>query len=116
MSLSRDDRFSLYDLRVEVVATDRPMVCSHRAGDAFEVHGENLVLGPSGSFSLYALAALLPLLPAKQRPSDANDWMTTDAEVACPDPNCSTRFKITRLGKRRFNHADTTAVPPSGKK
>ena len=29
---------------------------------------------------------VLPLLPAKQRPTDPNDWMTTDAEVACPDP------------------------------
>ena len=66
---ARDDTFQLYDLRVEVVATDRPMVCSHRAGDAFEVHGENLVMPAGGTFSLYALAALLPLLPAKQRPT-----------------------------------------------
>ena len=28
-----DDRFTLYDLRVEVIATARPMVCNHRAGD-----------------------------------------------------------------------------------
>ncbi len=27
-------------------------------------------------------AAVLPLLAAKQRPTHANDWMTTDAEVA----------------------------------
>jgi uncharacterized repeat protein (TIGR04076 family) len=53
----------------------------------------------------------LPLLPAKQRPTHKNDWMTTDAEVACPDPNCSSRFRITRLGLRRFSHAQTTAVP-----
>jgi hypothetical protein len=36
--------------------------------------------------------------------------MTTDAEVACPDPNCSSRFRITRLGLRRFSHAQTTAA------
>ena len=29
---------------------------------------------------------LLPLLPAKQRDTHPNDWMTTDMEVACPDP------------------------------
>jgi uncharacterized repeat protein (TIGR04076 family) len=58
-----------------------------------------------------ALAALLPLLPAKQRPTDPNDWMSTDAEVACPDPNCPSRFRITRLGKRVFRHAEVTAVP-----
>jgi hypothetical protein len=37
--------------------------------------------------------------------------MTSDAEVACPDPNCPTRFRITRTGTRRFSHAETTAVP-----
>ena len=58
-----------------------------------------------------SVAALLPLLPAKQRMTDPNDWMSTDAEVACPDPNCPSRFRITRIGKRRFSHADTTAVP-----
>ena len=69
----------------------------------------------SHGFSIYSLAALLPLLPAKQRPTHPNDWMTTDAEVACPDPNCSSRFLITRMGLRRFSHAATTAVPLGGK-
>ena len=54
---------------------------------------------------------MLPLLAAKQRATHANDWMTTDTEIACPDPHCSTRLRITRLGKRRFSHAQTTAVP-----
>jgi uncharacterized repeat protein (TIGR04076 family) len=107
-----DDGFELYDLRVEVVAPPGARIyCNARAGDFFEVHGEMLHLPPGQGFSLYSLAALLPLLPAKQRVSDPNDWMSTDAEVACPDPNCPTRFRITRTGKRRFRHADTTAVP-----
>jgi uncharacterized repeat protein (TIGR04076 family) len=63
------------------------------------------------TFPIYPLAALLPLLPAKQRPTQPADWMTTDAEVACPDPHCGARFKITRIGRRRFRHADVTAVP-----
>ena len=106
-----DDAFDLYDLRVEVVATERPMVCGHRAGDSFEVRGENLTLPAGQPFSIYALAALLPLLPAKQRPTHAHDWMTTDAEIACPDPNCGARFRITRLGTRTFRHSEVTAVP-----
>jgi uncharacterized repeat protein (TIGR04076 family) len=107
----RDDSFELYDLRVEVIATDRPMVCSHVAGQSFEVRGENLTLPPGQAFSIYALAALLPLLPAKQRVTHANDWMTTDTDIACPDPNCGARFRITRAGTRRFRHGDVTAVP-----
>ena len=104
-----NDTFTLYDLRVEVIATDRPMVCNHRAGDWFELSGENLSFGQS--FPLYPLAALLPILPAKQRLTDAADWMTTDTDIACPDPHCGGRFRITRIGRRTFRHADVSAVP-----
>jgi len=110
-TIDRDDSFELYDLRVEVVATERPMVCSHRAGEWFAVHGENLVFAGTERFSLYALAALLPLLPAKQRVTDAHDWMTTDTDIACPDPHCGARFRITRTARRAFRHRDVTVVP-----
>ena len=107
------DRFILHDLRVEVVATGRPMVCDHREGEYFLVIGEKIVFPEGGrrSFPMYPLAALLPLLPAKQRPTADSDWMTTDAEVACPDPHCGARFRITRVATRSFRHSETTAVP-----
>ena len=105
------DEFTLYDLRVEVVAGDRPMVCDHAEGDYFELSGENLTLPAGQSFPIYPLAALLPLLPAKQRATEDNDWMTTDMEVACPDPHCGGRFRITRTGTRTFRHSDVTVVP-----
>jgi uncharacterized repeat protein (TIGR04076 family) len=112
MTSSADDSFELYDLRVEVVAPPGAAIhCGARPGDYFELKGEMLHLPPGQGFSIYSLAALLPLLPAKQRPTDPNDWMSTDAEVACPDPNCPTRFRIARTGKRRFSHGQTTAVP-----
>jgi len=106
-----EDSFELFDLRVEVIAGEKPMVCSHRVGHAFDVQGENLVFAETSAFSMYALAALLPLLPAKQRDTHAHDWMTTDADIACPDPNCGGRFRITRTGRRRFRHQDVTVVP-----
>ena len=105
-----DDSFVLYDLKVEVVAGDKPMVCNHKVGDHFLLSGENLTLPPGQSFPIYPLAALLPLLPAKQRETHPNDWMTTDPEIACPDPHCGARFRITRTGTRRFRHAEVTAV------
>lgn len=108
---SPDDTFSLFDLRVEVIATDRPMVCNHPAGDWFELVGENLHFPPGQGFPLYPLAALLPLLPAKQRPTHPHDWMTTDAEIACPDPHCGGRFRITRTGTTTFRHGEVTRVP-----
>jgi uncharacterized repeat protein (TIGR04076 family) len=106
------ETFELYDLRVEVVGpSDQPIYCSAKLGDYFELQGEMLYLPPGQGFSIYSLAALLPLLPAKQRASDANDWMTSDAEVACPDPNCPTRFRITRQGRREFRRSNVTATP-----
>jgi uncharacterized repeat protein (TIGR04076 family) len=107
-----DDTFELYDLRVEVVAPEGARIlCGAKPGDFFELRGEMLHLPPAQGFSIYSLAALLPLLPAKQRSTDPNDWMSTDAEVACPDPNCPSRFRISRIAKRVFHHADVTAVP-----
>lgn len=106
-----DDSFELYDLKVEVVAGERPMVCGHRAGDYFLVQGENLIFPQTRSFSMYALSALLPLLPAKQRLLHQNDWMLSDCDIACPDPNCGARFRITRMGKRTLSHAACTAEP-----
>jgi uncharacterized repeat protein (TIGR04076 family) len=104
--------FELYDLRIEVVGPpDKTIYCGAKLGDFFELHGEMLKFPPGQGFSIYSLAALLPLLPAKQRVTDPNDWMTSDAEVACPDPNCPTRFRITRTGRRYFKRSDTTAVP-----
>lgn len=110
-----DDGFDLWDLRVEVVAPEGARLwCGARVGDHFELRGEMLHLPPGQGFSIYSLASVLPLLAAKQRASDPNDWMESDAEVACPDPHCPSRLRITRTGRRRFSHAETTAVPLGG--
>lgn len=107
-----DDMFELYDLRVEVVFPEGgPVYCGAKPGDYFELKGEMLHLPAGQGISIYSLASVLPLLAAKQRPTHPHDWMTTDADIACPDPNCSTRLRIKRTGLRRFSHAETTAVP-----
>lgn len=112
-----DDSFELYDLRVEVVVPagdGRRVLCGAQPGDHFTLQGEMLTLPPGQGFSIYSLGAVLPLLAAKQRITAANDWMSTDAEVACADPNCPTRMRIVRTGKRRFSHAATSALPLPG--
>jgi uncharacterized repeat protein (TIGR04076 family) len=112
MADQADDSFELYDLRVEAVIPDGAKIyCGAKPGDYFELRGEMLHLPPGQGISIYSLASVLPLLAAKQRPTHRNDWMTTDAEIACPDPNCGSRLRIRRLGLRRFSHAETTAVP-----
>lgn len=107
-----EDGFDLWDLRVEVVAPPGAKLwCGAVPGDHFELKGEMLHLPPGQGMSIYSIAAVLPLLAAKQRMTHPADWISTDAEVACPDPNCPSRLRITRTAKRRFRHAETTAVP-----
>lgn len=98
--MSNQEDFWLYDLEVETVLGGRTPVCRH-------IEGENLVFLEHQKISMYALAAILPLLPAKQRETTPHDCMTTNAEITCPDPHCGGRFRIKRLSKRGFFHAET---------
>ncbi|KAI0726234.1 hypothetical protein C8Q72DRAFT_747759, partial [Fomitopsis betulina] len=112
-----DHTFQLYDLRVEVVCpAGKRILCGAKSGDHFTLEGELLKLPLGQGFSLARLVehfhcAVLPLLAAKQRVASPYDWMATDAEVACPDPNCPSRLRIVRTGLRTFRHEDTTVVP-----
>jgi len=109
-----NDEYELYDLKIEVVASDdgKPMICPHKVGNYFTLTNDDEIGFPPGqTFPLYPLAALLPLLPAKQRELNKNDWMATDAILACPDPHCGGRFLITRGEKHIYRHSEMTAVP-----
>ncbi|OHW98378.1 4fe-4s iron-sulfur binding protein [Colletotrichum incanum] len=127
-----EDAFELYDLRVEVVCPPgQRIMCGAKEGDYFTLKGEMLYLPPDQGISIYSLcesriicsfrnksliiwiASVLPLLPAKQRVTSKNDWMSTDALIACPDPCCPSQLKIIRVGIRTFRHSETTAVPLS---
>ena len=60
-----DDAFTLYDLRVEVVAPPgAKLYCGAEVGDHFELRGEMLHLPPGQGISIYSLASVLPLLAA----------------------------------------------------
>ncbi len=114
--MSEDESFELFDLRVEaVIPPGGKIYCGARAGDYFELKGEMLTLPPDQGFSIYSIAAVLPFLAAKQRPTHRNDWMTSDAEIACPDPHCQSRLRITRTRLRTFQHSETTATPLAAK-
>ena len=114
MKKLKSDEFELYDLKVEVVAGEKTMVCNHKPGDYLKLKGENLSLPPGQTFTIYSLAELIPILPAKQRITSPADWMTTDTDIACSDPNCGAIFRITITGKRVFKHGDVTLVPLKG--
>jgi uncharacterized repeat protein (TIGR04076 family) len=106
---SDDDTFELYDLRVRIESISGRCTCAHAVGDSFELRGGKLQLPPGQSFCVYALQATLPLLPAKQRPTHPNDWMSTDARVVCPDPACGVVMLIERTRRRVLHHADVSS-------
>jgi uncharacterized repeat protein (TIGR04076 family) len=103
------DRFALHDLRVTVVAIEGRPVCGLAVGDYFEVTESSRVRIPEGKhFCLYALSAVLPLLPAKQRALDPADWLARDSLVACPDPDERLIMRIERIGRRELRTGDLT--------
>ena len=102
-------RFRLADLRVTVVAIEGRSVCGLQVGDWFEVTESSRVrIPPDRHFCLYALAAVLPLLPAKMRALDPDDWMSRDNLVACPDPDERVVMRIERIGERDLRTDDLT--------
>lgn len=107
--MSEADRFELYDLRVTVDAIHGRSVCGLQVGDYFEVTESSRVRIPAGRhFCLYALQAVLPLLPPKQRVLDPNDWLERDTLVACPDPDERLIMRIERIRRRTLATDDLT--------
>src|SRR3989442_13045554 len=90
----------LYDIRVAVERIEGRSVCGFEVGDWFEVTESSRVRIPEGRhFCLYALQAVLPLIPAKQRRLAAEDWLERDSLVACPDPDERGGMRIERIGE-----------------
>jgi len=99
----------LFDLRVTVDRIAGRSVCGMRVGDYFElVNSAELKIPPGRHFCVYALQAVLPLLPAKQRQLPAGDWLERDTLVCCPDPEEGLVMRIDRIGVCRLNSADLT--------
>jgi len=99
----------LYDVRVTVERIEGRSVCGLEVGDWFEVTESSRVRIPEGRhFCLYALAAVLPLIPAKQRQLAAEDWLEQDNLVCCPDPDERVVMRIERIGERTLTTEDLT--------
>lgn len=104
-----DGHFQLSNLRVTVVAIEGRSVCGLEVGDYFEVTESSRVRIPEGKhFCLYALAAVIPLLPAKMRALDENDWLAQDSLVVCPDPDERLVMRISRTETVSLRAEDLT--------
>ncbi len=94
----------LFDLRVTVESIEGRSVCGLSVGDYFELTNSSELHIPDGKhFCVYALAALLPLLPAKQRQLPESDWLERDSRACCPDPEERVVMRITRTRTRSLD-------------
>lgn len=101
--------FALYDLRVTVERIEGRSVCGLEVGDYFELTESSRLRIPEGRhFCLYALQAVIPLLTAKQRRLDPDDWMELDTLIACPDPEERLIMRVERIGSRQLRTDDLT--------
>jgi uncharacterized repeat protein (TIGR04076 family) len=105
----RPPQTTLYDLRVVVERIEGRSVCGMRVGDWFELtESSHLRTCPGRFFCVYALAAVLPLLAAKQRELSPGDWLESDSLVACPDPDERLIMRIERSGRSEVVLNDVT--------
>jgi uncharacterized repeat protein (TIGR04076 family) len=99
----------VYDLRVTVERIEGRSVCGLAVGDYFELTESSRLRIPEGRhFCLYALSAVLPMLPAKQRKLPDEDWLERDTLVCCPDPEERLVMRIERIGERVLQTGDLT--------
>ena len=99
----------LFDLRVTVDRIEGRSVCGLAVGDYFDVtESSRITIPPGKHFCMYALQAVMPLLPAKQRDLDDGDWLAQDSLVCCPDPEERLIMRIERIGRSRLLTSDLT--------
>jgi uncharacterized repeat protein (TIGR04076 family) len=76
----------LRNLRVVVDEVRGKCTSGMMPGDHFILRSGRLYIPAGGHFCLYALHAVIPFLPAKQRHLEDGDWMKGELHVICPDP------------------------------
>lgn len=76
--------------------SDPPMKC----GDCFTVSNGDIRI-PQGSFCIWAINSIIPLIPAKERELGErdDDWMWRVHHAQCPDPNGKVILKIEQVGE-----------------
>jgi uncharacterized repeat protein (TIGR04076 family) len=91
----------LKTLRVEVESVAGHCTSQMKTGDSFILRSGRIYIPPGRKVCLYALQAVLPLLPAKQRALRDGDWLKDECRVLCPDPAGNVILRIDEIGGGR---------------
>jgi uncharacterized repeat protein (TIGR04076 family) len=87
----------LQTLRVVVEEVKGKCTAGMQPGDFFILRTSRIYIPADRHFCLYALQAVLPLLPAKQRSLAEDDWLREEAHAICPDPAGNVIMRIEDL-------------------
>ena len=87
----------LRSLRVVVEEVRGKCTSGMQPGDFFLLHSGRLYIPAERHFCLYAVQAVLPMLPPKQRTLADDDWMKGADHVICPDPAGNVIMRIETL-------------------
>ncbi len=87
----------LQDLQVTVERVRGKCASGMARGDRFLLRSGRITIPEGKGFCRFALQAVLPLLPAKQRPLVEGDWLKDDSLVICPDPAGNVIMRIEAL-------------------
>jgi uncharacterized repeat protein (TIGR04076 family) len=99
----------LWDLRVTVESIEGRSVCGMAVGDYFELTRSSHLSIPAGRhFCVYALASVLPLLAAKQRALQEDDWLAQEELACCPDPEERLVMRVERRRRISLDPAELT--------
>ncbi len=83
------------DLRIVVQRVLGTCTSGMAPGHELLLRGSSMYLAQP--FCLYALQAVLPLLPAFQRSLAPDDWMAKENLIVCPDPAGNVLLRVDRL-------------------
>lgn len=104
-----DATMTLFNLKVTVCEIKGRSVCGMNLGDYFEVRNSDQLSLPDGQpFCLWAIQAVLPLLPAKMRRLAPSDWLEQDSLACCPDPEEGLLMRIERTDEVTLRTGDLT--------
>ncbi len=87
----------LKNLKIEVESVDGHCTSRMKPGDYFMLRSGRIYIPPGSYFCLYALQAVAPLLPAKQRALRDGDWLKDECLVLCPDPAGNVILRIDEM-------------------
>lgn len=106
---SDGDVTEVYDLKVTVDSIGGRSACGMVVGDWFALTDSAHLRLPDGKpFCVWALAAVLPFLAAKQRELPSGDWLAQDTLFCCPDPEERLVMRVERTRLRRLPTQDLT--------